>query len=149
MFGPQGIAARELIDELTSRDFGIQVKGDAVEVSPRSRLTDDDRAVIRKLKKPIIACLSPCEPHGDPSNWDRESIEDRPGWETATCKRCGRFIRCNPVRHTVQRGSKIGVSETDRAPPREASGGDGCDGGDHLHRRQSARNCDIQISNTV
>jgi hypothetical protein len=147
MFGPQGIAARELIDELASRGIGIQVKGVAVEVS-RSQLTDDDRAVIRKLKKPIIACLSPCEPHVDSSKWERQPIEDRPGWEKASCQRCGRFIGCNRIKQTSQRGHGIGISETDRAPPREANGGDGCDGGD-LHHRQSARNYGVQTSNTV
>lgn len=111
------VAARELLDDLQSRGFTILVEEDSLNVSPSSQLTDDDRAVIRKLKKPIIACLSPCEPHVDSSTWDRESIEDRPDWEKATCRRCGRFIGFNPIRRTSQRSHDIGIGETDRAPP--------------------------------
>ena len=111
------VAARELLDGLRSRGFTILVENDSLNVSPRSQLTDNDRAVIRKLKKPIIAWLSPCESHLDSSTWDREPVEDRPGCEKASCRRCGRFIGFNPIRRTSQRSHDIGIGETDRAPP--------------------------------
>jgi hypothetical protein len=117
MLGPIGTATKELLDELTSRGITVQVKEDSLNVSPRICLTDSDRVMIQKLKKPIISYLSPCEPHINSSAWDREPLDDRPGWEKATCRRCGRFIGSNPIRRTSIHGKALDITETGRAPP--------------------------------
>lgn len=100
MSQPLRQSAKLLLDELHSRGFTIQVAGEGIAVSPRSRLTDVDRNEIRKLKKPITALLSPCGPHLDPSVWERKPLDSRPGWERANCRRCGRFIGFNPLKES-------------------------------------------------
>ena len=89
-------SAKVVLNEFRSRGFSIQVVEEGIAVSPRSRLTEADRILIRKLKQPITAILSPCGPHIDPSGWDRKPLDNRPGWQQANCRRCGRFIGFNP-----------------------------------------------------
>jgi hypothetical protein len=40
-----------------------------------------------------LAIVTYCGPHNDPAEWDFTADRyGRPGWQTAHCKRCGKFI---------------------------------------------------------
>ena len=39
-----------------------------------------------------------CPFHTDPSQWTKEPVPGRYGWEEARCRHCGTFIGQNPVR---------------------------------------------------
>ncbi len=49
------------------------------------------------LSRPLALAHASCGAHLDPSQWHREPVADRPGWELATCRRCGKPIGWNPV----------------------------------------------------
>jgi hypothetical protein len=91
-------SATELLRELMGRNFAVRVNGDNVEVKPKQQLSIDDCSRIKIHKTKIIAVLSPCNPHVDPSQWERTPLDDRPGWEKAECRRCGKFLGFNPIR---------------------------------------------------
>ena len=122
MAGALHNVAEKLINDLGSRGITIHVSGDRLEVGPKSLLTDDDRGLIRSLKQALIAMLAPCVSHVDSAGWERTPLDDRPGWERADCRRCGRFIGCNPIG-----GLKQAKLRSESTIP---DGGDGGDGGD-------------------
>ena len=133
--------AMRLIADVTARGISVQVNGSRLEVTPKSLLTDDDRSRIRRLKTSLIAYLAPCESHFDSSGWKREPLADRPGWERASCRRCGKFIGFNPIRHNHERDLDLNNVGTGRASL-STGGGDGGDGGDesrHLRANSEKR----------
>lgn len=97
MVAPLRNAADALIRKLQSRGISIEAADDRLSVSPKNLLSDEDRSEIRRLKPQLLRCLAPCEPHVVSSKWEREPLADRPGWEKASCRRCGQFIGFNPI----------------------------------------------------
>jgi hypothetical protein len=107
MVASHQIAATRLVESLTSRGIAIEVENDRLMISPASRLTDRDQAGIRSHKAELIGLLSPCVSHVDSAGWIREPVPDRPGWERASCLRCGRSIGFNPIRGPDGRVQKL------------------------------------------
>ena len=129
-------AAVALLRKLNSRGISIEAVDDRLSVSPKSLLTDEDRAAIRALKARLIGCLSPCSSHLNSTDWLREPLADRPGWEKASCRRCGRFIGFNRIGGPDDRSLTLGDAASDGS--QVAAGGDGGHGGDdfrHLTER--------------
>lgn len=107
MVASHQIAATRLVESLKTRGITVEVSGDRLLISPAGLLTDADRAGIRSHKPALIGLLSPCVSHLDSSTWVREPLADRPGWERASCRRCGRFIGFNPIRGSDDRVQKL------------------------------------------
>ena len=53
------------------------------------------------------ATIAYCGPHNDPTQWEYSPDEyKRPGWRTAHCKRCGRFIGYRPPQQQKRKRRK-------------------------------------------
>ncbi len=107
MVAPSRFAATRLVESLNSRGITVELSGDRLLISPARLLTDTDRTRIRSHKPALIGLLSPCISHVDSAGWSREPLPDRPGWERASCRRCGRFIGFNPIRGPDGRVQKL------------------------------------------
>lgn len=107
MMAPHQVAATRLVESLIAQGITIEVSGDRLLISPAGLLTDTDRTGIRSHKTALIGLLSLYMSHVDSAGWLREPLSDRPGWERASCGRCGRFIGFNPIRGPDGRVQKL------------------------------------------
>ena len=68
-----------------------------------------DASTGRTTSSSVASTLLSCGAHLDPHQWYREPVTDRPGWELATCKHCGKPIGCN----------RIAATQTEKFPTRK------------------------------
>lgn len=65
--------AAELLSHLTRQGFRLEVRGEALRVSPKEALTNDLRQSIKALKPALLALLEPArspETEGYPKHWE-------------------------------------------------------------------------------
>lgn len=92
------MGARDLLANLTGAGFTIEVEGDRLQVWPASRLTDAQRAALRRAKPDLLALLADiatARPY-KPTKAEGDAAHAEP-WDDADCARfvarVGLFMR--------------------------------------------------------